>query len=131
MYICTYIYIYIYIYIHISIPGGRRAGTAPPGPLLRGTKTGSYQTRSYKKGRFIPPKPKLLCFCFLIRPRLYASELHGRLAVAGWPHADLVADALPEAVRLVSFDGPGIAHLSTKIQDFRGFDSGIMFYRSY
>ena len=52
--------------------------------LLGGTQTGSYQTGSYQKGRFIPPKPKLLYFCFLIRPRLYASDFqrppvyHGR-----------------------------------------------------
>ena len=44
-------------------------------PLIGGTQTGSYQTGSYQKGRFIPPKPKILYFCFLIRPRLYASEL--------------------------------------------------------
>ena len=38
------------------------------------TQTGSYQTGSYQKGLFIPPKPTLLFFCFLIRPRLYASD---------------------------------------------------------
>ena len=45
------------------------------GELLGGTQTGSYQTGSYQKGRFIPPKQQLSYLLFLIRPRLYASDL--------------------------------------------------------
>ena len=55
------------------------SAAVPPGRacrrILGGTQTGSYQTGSYQKGRFIPPKPKLSYFLFLIRPRLYASEI--------------------------------------------------------
>ena len=32
--------------------------------VLGGTQTGSHQTGSYQKGRFIPPKPKLVCLVF-------------------------------------------------------------------
>ena len=84
-----YIYIYIYIYIVLGFsPPALRAAQGLAGQVqeverdLGGTQTGSYQTGSYQKGRFIPPKSKLTYFCFLIRPRLHASDdrAHGARA---------------------------------------------------
>ena len=49
---------------------------------LGGTQTGSYRTGSYQKGRFIPPKPTISYFCFLRRPRLYASDVRSSAVAA-------------------------------------------------
>ena len=66
----------LYTTINLLLYSDLARGAPPQAEvLLGGTQTGSYQTGSYQKGRFIPPKPKLLYLYFLIRPRLYASEL--------------------------------------------------------
>ena len=79
------VYIYIYIWYNPrmnAMAPTRSRCTACTG--LGGIQTGSYQTESYQKGRFIPPKPILSYILFW--SRLYASDGPCR-ARASWPRA--------------------------------------------
>ena len=67
---------FMHTYTYTGSAPYRRASPVSRGRkmALGGTQAGSYQTGSYQQGRFVPPKPKLVYLCCLIRPRLYVSE---------------------------------------------------------
>ena len=93
VYMCVYIYIYIYIHIYIDV--------VILVVVYWGNTNRVVSNRVVSKGPLYPSKTKIvISFCFLIRPRLYASD--GRCRAPGPPGPAPGSGSPPWAALLVS-----------------------------